>query len=198
MPTWLFVLPTAVTWIYMYRFGTFQIFFKWIYIQTMFPCFFLVCLDGLLREMESTSNLHGGDSQSSCSLVPNSHIKFICTSVSVSLFFFLNLYKCSLQVRPGLIALSQQILGPNTLIQGALPEILANTPQDFFDNSMRVIQVSRKHNNINTIINLNSYIHWSKGYWVRVNHYWLKYTFFFGGGGGSSWETNWSVRWKLL
>jgi len=56
------------------------------------------------------------------------------------------------EVRPGLIALSQQILGPNTLIQGALPEILANTPQSFFENSMRVIQVSRNETNINFII----------------------------------------------
>lgn len=46
------------------------------------------------------------------------------------------------QVRPGLVALSQQILGPNTLIQGALPEILAKTPPSFFENSMKVIQVS--------------------------------------------------------
>lgn len=47
------------------------------------------------------------------------------------------------QVRTGLIALSQQILGPNTLIQGALPEILTNTPQSFFDNTMRAVQVRR-------------------------------------------------------
>lgn len=44
------------------------------------------------------------------------------------------------EVRTGLIALSQQILGPNTLIQGALPEILTNTPQSFFDNTMRAVQ----------------------------------------------------------
>ncbi|XP_058956402.2 tyrosine aminotransferase [Pocillopora verrucosa] len=44
------------------------------------------------------------------------------------------------EVRTGLIALSQQILGPNTLIQGALPEILTKTPQSFFDNTMRTIQ----------------------------------------------------------
>ena len=48
----------------------------------------------------------------------------------------------SSQVKPGLIALSQQILGPNTLVQGALPEILANTPPSFFENTMKIIQVS--------------------------------------------------------
>lgn len=38
--------------------------------------------------------------------------------------------------------MSQQILGPNTLIQGALPDILANTPQSYFENTVKVIQVS--------------------------------------------------------
>ena len=38
--------------------------------------------------------------------------------------------------------MSQQILGPCTLIQGALPDILAKTPQSFFENSVEVIQVS--------------------------------------------------------
>ena len=47
-------------------------------------------------------------------------------------------------MKPGLIALSQQILGPNTLVQGALPAILANTPSSFFENTMQVIQVSTK------------------------------------------------------
>ena len=47
-------------------------------------------------------------------------------------------------MKPGLIALSQQILGPNTLVQGALPAILANTPTSFFENTMQVIQVSTK------------------------------------------------------
>lgn len=70
------------------------------------------------------------------SVVPDSNVD--CT-----LFTHKSIHKsCLHQVRPGLIALSQQILGPNTLIQGALPEILANTPQSFFENSMNVIQVS--------------------------------------------------------
>lgn len=37
-------------------------------------------------------------------------------------------------VRKGLISLSQRILGPNTLIQAALPDILQNTPQSFHDS----------------------------------------------------------------
>lgn len=38
--------------------------------------------------------------------------------------------------------MSQQILGPNTLIQGALPDILAKTPQSYFENTVKVIKVS--------------------------------------------------------
>jgi len=75
------------------------------------------------------------------------------TSNVGTLFTPKSIYKfCLQQVRPGLIALSQQILGPNTLIQGALPEILANTPQSFFENSMKVIQVCGNEMNINLII----------------------------------------------
>ncbi|XP_074616751.1 tyrosine aminotransferase-like isoform X3 [Acropora palmata] len=44
------------------------------------------------------------------------------------------------EVRQGLVAMSQQILGPNTLIQGALPDILAKTPQSYFENTVKVIQ----------------------------------------------------------
>ena len=40
------------------------------------------------------------------------------------------------------MAMSQQILGPNTLIQGALPDILAKTPQSYFENTVKVIKVS--------------------------------------------------------
>ncbi|XP_015769668.1 PREDICTED: tyrosine aminotransferase-like [Acropora digitifera] len=44
------------------------------------------------------------------------------------------------EVRQGLVAMSQQILGPNTLIQGALPDILAKTPQSYFENTVKVIK----------------------------------------------------------
>lgn len=37
-------------------------------------------------------------------------------------------------VRKGLANLSSRILGANTLVQGALPEILKNTPQSFYDD----------------------------------------------------------------
>jgi hypothetical protein len=45
------------------------------------------------------------------------------------------------QIRPGLIALSQRILGPNTLVQGALETILTKTPQEFFDSTIAVVKV---------------------------------------------------------
>lgn len=42
----------------------------------------------------------------------------------------------------GLANLSTRILGSNTLIQGALPEILENTPQTFFDGLVDTLYVS--------------------------------------------------------
>ena len=40
------------------------------------------------------------------------------------------------QIRSGLTALSQRILGPNTIIQGALKAILSQTEKQFFDKSI--------------------------------------------------------------
>lgn len=44
------------------------------------------------------------------------------------------------EVRHGLIMLSQRILGPNTIIQGAVKTILNSTPQQFFDSSISLVQ----------------------------------------------------------
>merc|ERR1712055_78573 len=44
------------------------------------------------------------------------------------------------EVRKGLLCMSQRIIGSNTLVQGALPTILANTPKSFFDDTINVIQ----------------------------------------------------------
>lgn len=45
-----------------------------------------------------------------------------------------------LQVRKGLGNLSSRILGSNTLVQGALPAILRNTPQKFYDELVETLQ----------------------------------------------------------
>jgi hypothetical protein len=37
--------------------------------------------------------------------------------------------------------LSSRILGPNSVAQAALPDILSNTPQEYFDDIMNQIQV---------------------------------------------------------
>jgi len=50
----------------------------------------------------------------------------------------------SKEVRQGLIALSQRILGPNTIVQGALPDILTKTPQDFYDNTLNAVEANAK------------------------------------------------------
>ncbi|XP_017886559.1 tyrosine aminotransferase [Ceratina calcarata] len=43
------------------------------------------------------------------------------------------------EIRKALQCLSQRIIGSNTLIQGALPAILKNTPQAFFDDVMTTL-----------------------------------------------------------
>jgi tyrosine aminotransferase len=42
-------------------------------------------------------------------------------------------------VKQGMVALSQKIVGPCALIQGALPKILRDTPKEYFDNIKDVI-----------------------------------------------------------
>lgn len=46
------------------------------------------------------------------------------------------------EIRKGLCNLAGKILGPNTLIQRALPTILKTTPQSFFDEVVLFIEVS--------------------------------------------------------
>jgi tyrosine aminotransferase len=42
-------------------------------------------------------------------------------------------------LRKGLLNLSARILGPNSLVQGALPDILKNTPQKFYEGLMNTL-----------------------------------------------------------
>lgn len=44
-------------------------------------------------------------------------------------------------VRKGLQSLSTRIIGSNTLVQGALPEILGNTPQEYYDDLVITLAV---------------------------------------------------------
>jgi len=44
------------------------------------------------------------------------------------------------EIRGGLQKLSQRIIGANTIVQGALPAILENTPQSFFDSTVRMVE----------------------------------------------------------
>ncbi|XP_033228751.1 tyrosine aminotransferase [Belonocnema kinseyi] len=46
------------------------------------------------------------------------------------------------EIRKGLQCLSQRIIGSNTIVQGALPRILRDTPQEFYDDILRTL-----HNN---------------------------------------------------
>ncbi|XP_025114868.1 tyrosine aminotransferase-like isoform X2 [Pomacea canaliculata] len=44
------------------------------------------------------------------------------------------------EVRSALVSLSQRILGPNTLVQAALPDILEKTPESFYRDTIQYIQ----------------------------------------------------------
>ncbi|XP_076686618.1 tyrosine aminotransferase isoform X2 [Andrena cerasifolii] len=48
------------------------------------------------------------------------------------------------EIRKALHCLSQRIIGSNTLVQGALPAILRNTPQKFYDDTMRTLHSHSK------------------------------------------------------
>ncbi|RZC43232.1 tyrosine aminotransferase, partial [Asbolus verrucosus] len=48
------------------------------------------------------------------------------------------------EIRKALTSLSQRIIGSNTLIQGALPAILQNTPQNFHDNLINILEKHAK------------------------------------------------------
>ncbi|XP_032891512.1 tyrosine aminotransferase [Amblyraja radiata] len=46
----------------------------------------------------------------------------------------------SREVRNGLVCLSQRILGPCTIVQGALEDILNKTTQDFYDDTINILK----------------------------------------------------------
>ncbi|XP_052816861.1 tyrosine aminotransferase-like isoform X2 [Mya arenaria] len=48
------------------------------------------------------------------------------------------------EVRHGLQCLSQKILGPNTLVQAAVPEILAHTSPSFYTDTLQFIEANAK------------------------------------------------------
>lgn len=52
-----------------------------------------------------------------------------------------------LQIRQGLVKLSQRILGACTVVQGALESILNNTPQSFYNNTISFLKVNREMTN---------------------------------------------------
>lgn len=48
------------------------------------------------------------------------------------------------EIRQGLLSLSQRILGPNTMVQAATPDILTKTPQSFYDDTINFIESNAK------------------------------------------------------
>lgn len=49
---------------------------------------------------------------------------------------------CLQRIRAGFNDLTTRILGPNSLVQGAIPYILENTSQAYYDNVMQILSVS--------------------------------------------------------
>ncbi len=44
-------------------------------------------------------------------------------------------------IKPGLIDLSSRILGPNSVTQAALPHILSETPDSYYEDILHQLQV---------------------------------------------------------
>lgn len=55
----------------------------------------------------------------------------------------LQISSCFFQIRDGLLRLSQRILGPCTIVQGALERILHQTPPEFYHNTLSILKVKR-------------------------------------------------------
>jgi tyrosine aminotransferase len=49
-----------------------------------------------------------------------------------------------IQLRNGLVMLAQKIVGPNSLIQGALPDILKNVPESYFQELNHTLEDQAK------------------------------------------------------
>lgn len=61
-------------------------------------------------------------------------------------------------VREGLLNLSQVILGPNSVCQAALDDILHHTPESFYQDTIKQLEVNCLHDII-LADDQNSYIH---------------------------------------
>lgn len=61
-----------------------------------------------------------------------------------SLIILLHVYPTDafLQIRQGLVKLSQRILGACSIVQGALESILNNTPQSFYSSTISFLKVT--------------------------------------------------------
>lgn len=57
---------------------------------------------------------------------------------------FTRLTRFFVQIRQGLVKLSQRILGACSIVQGALEQILDSTPQSFYNNTIGFLKVMEK------------------------------------------------------
>ncbi len=47
-------------------------------------------------------------------------------------------------IKPGLVDLSSRILGPNSVTQAALPHIMLETPDSYYDDILHQLEVNKK------------------------------------------------------
>lgn len=57
---------------------------------------------------------------------------------------FTRLTRFFVQIRQGLVKLSQRILGACSIVQGALEQILDSTPQSFYNNTIGFLKVMER------------------------------------------------------
>lgn len=57
---------------------------------------------------------------------------------------FTRLTRFFVQIRQGLVKLSQRILGACSIVQGALERILNNTPQSFYNSTISFLKVMER------------------------------------------------------
>ena len=50
-----------------------------------------------------------------------------------------------MQVTPGLERLATKLLGPNTLVQAAMPDIITKVPMEYHQQNIRLFHANAKH-----------------------------------------------------
>ncbi len=77
-----------------------------------------------------------------CQLTPFSICRYLVPGWRLGWITVHDRHGALVNVRHGLRNLAQKIVGPCAVIQGALPDILTNTPTAFFENTAKVLSAN--------------------------------------------------------